>query len=242
MSELLRWPSLAATFTPRTGGPAAPAAGSLDAPLVCLRVNASWFSHALGALEALAASDAWAGNETERERAVQEVERLLASAGACEMSVPAGVIWPYAGSSAPDGWLLCQGQAVSRADYAALFAAIGTTYGAGDGATTFNVPDLRRRSPIGAGGNWALGAPVGAETHTLLIDELPGHDHVQRGNMLGTLYHGASGGSAARLTLSQTTISAFSGSFLTTAATGGGQAHNNVGPSLALNFIICAGG
>lgn len=54
-----------------------------------------------------------------------------------------GTVLPFAGAAAPDGWLLCHGQAVSRATYAVLFAAIGTTYGAGDGSTTFNVPDLR---------------------------------------------------------------------------------------------------
>lgn len=62
-----------------------------------------------------------------------------------------GIIFPYAGSSAPDGFLLCDGSAVSRATYADLFALIGTTYGAGDGSTTFNVPDLRGSVIIGAG-------------------------------------------------------------------------------------------
>ena len=57
-------------------------------------------------------------------------------------SLPPGVIVPYAGSSVPDGWLLCNGQAVSRTTYAALFSVIGTQYGSGDGLTTFNVPDL----------------------------------------------------------------------------------------------------
>jgi microcystin-dependent protein len=75
----------------------------------------------------------------------------------------------------PSGWLLCDGSAVSRTTYAALFAAIGTTYGAGNGSTTFNVPDLRGRTPVGAdptGVNLpdnhpALGATGGAETQTL---------------------------------------------------------------------------
>jgi hypothetical protein len=63
--------------------------------------------------------------------------------------VPAGTISPFAGSSAPAGWLLCEGQAVSRTTYAVLFAAISTAYGVGDGATTFNVPNLKKRFPIG---------------------------------------------------------------------------------------------
>lgn len=63
--------------------------------------------------------------------------------------LPAGAVIPYAGSAAPAGWLLCGGQAVSRSDYAALFSIIGTTYGAGNGSTTFNVPDLRGRVVAG---------------------------------------------------------------------------------------------
>lgn len=67
------------------------------------------------------------------------------------LGVPAGCIMAYAGATAPDGWLLCHGQAVSRKDYGDLFAAIGIAYGQGDGATSFNLPDLRGRD--GAPGN-----------------------------------------------------------------------------------------
>ena len=109
---------------------------------------------------------------------------------------PPGVMMPYAGSSAPSGWLMAAGQAISRTTYAALFAAIGTVYGAGDGSTTFNVPDLRGRSIFGRddmGGSAAnritnavsgingttLGAAGGdqnlaAHTHTVTD---PGHTH-----------------------------------------------------------------
>ena len=98
------------------------------------------------------------------------------------LGVPAGCIMPYAGATAPDGWLLCHGQAVSRTTYADLFAAIGTAYGPGDGSTTFNVPDLRGRVAAGrddmggtdagrlAGGvanRTTLGGAGGAATHTL---------------------------------------------------------------------------
>lgn len=62
--------------------------------------------------------------------------------------VPVGTILPYAASSAPTGYLLCYGQAVSRATYATLFALVSTTYGTGDGSTTFNLPDLRGRVPL----------------------------------------------------------------------------------------------
>jgi microcystin-dependent protein len=63
--------------------------------------------------------------------------------------VPAGAMMSFAGGTAPEGWLLCHGQAVGRTTYAGLFSALGTAYGTGDGSTTFNLPDLRGRTPIG---------------------------------------------------------------------------------------------
>ena len=97
------------------------------------------------------------------------------------MPVGSLTVWPSTGA-APSGYLLCNGIAVSRTTYAALFAVIGTTYGAGDGSTTFNLPDSRARSPIGSGQgsgltNRVLAATVGAETHSLVSGELASHSH-----------------------------------------------------------------
>lgn len=91
----------------------------------------------------------------------------------------AGIICPFGGSSAPSGFLMCNGQAVSRTTYAALFAVIGTTYGGGNGSTTFNVPDLRGRTVIGSNSSHALGSTGGAETVKLSKNEsaLPAHGH-----------------------------------------------------------------
>ena len=80
------------------------------------------------------------------------------------LPVPTGTILPYGSSTIPSGYLLCNGAAVSRTKYAGLFARIGTAYGAGDGSTTFNLPDMRDRYPIGAGTN-TLG--------TKLAEQLP---------------------------------------------------------------------
>ncbi len=80
-------------------------------------------------------------------------------------------MWPT--GTAPGGWLLCQGQAVSRTTYAALFAVIGTIFGAGDGSTTFNLPDGRGRSPQGADGTDAVGATPGTKMQT----SVPQHRH-----------------------------------------------------------------
>lgn len=94
------------------------------------------------------------------------------------MSNPAGIIMPFAGTVAPQGCLFCDGSAVSRTTYAALFAVIGTTYGEGDGETTFNVPDLSGRVVIGVSNSHALGTTGGSETVTLTADQLPAHTHV----------------------------------------------------------------
>lgn len=67
------------------------------------------------------------------------------------ISFPVGIVLPYGGSAAPAGWFLCDGATYSRTTYSALFAVLGTSYGAGDGSTTFGVPDLRGRVPVGVG-------------------------------------------------------------------------------------------
>ena len=85
-----------------------------------------------------------------------------------------GVVQLFAGSSAPLGWLICNGQAVSRTTYAALFAVIGTTYGAGDGSTTFNVPNLVNKTVRGSN---SLGKTGGADTVTLSTANMPAHSH-----------------------------------------------------------------
>lgn len=93
------------------------------------------------------------------------------------MSEPAGIVLPFAGSTAPQGYLLCDGSAVSRTDYADLFTAIGTVYGAGDGATTFNLPNLSGRVVLGVSQSHALGSTGGEATHVLTEQELPAHSH-----------------------------------------------------------------
>lgn len=177
--------------------------------------------------------------------------------------IPAGVIVPYGGSSAPDGWLLCYGQAVSRTTYADLFTAFSTTYGSGDGSTTFNLPDLRGRVAAGKddmGGSSAnrltdqsgglngdtLGDTGGAETHTLLEAELPAHVHAQTAQqptvpytIRGDLQGGGGSGAVQQLdggvsTLT-TTADASPGD---TASVGSGTAHNNVQPTIILNYIV----
>lgn len=88
-----------------------------------------------------------------------------------------GEIIAYGGGVAPTGWLICDGSAVSRTTYASLFTILGTTYGAGDGSSTFNLPDLAGRFPLGADGAHARGSVAGVEQITLTLDNLPAHTH-----------------------------------------------------------------
>jgi|WetSurMetagenome_2_1015567.scaffolds.fasta_scaffold13617_3 microcystin-dependent protein len=108
--------------------------------------------------------------------------------------VPGGVIFPFGGATAPKGWLLCDGTAYSRPvanggandTYKELYSAIGTTYGVGDGATTFNVPDFRDKFPIGKGSTYSTLGSAGGTT-TISSNHLPTHSHAS-----GTLVNSTS--------------------------------------------------
>lgn len=83
----------------------------------------------------------------------------------------------YAGSTAPTGFMPCDGSAISRETYSDLFAIIGTVYGAGDGSTTFALPNLSGRVAMGYSGSYAIGSTGGSETCTLVTNNLPSHTH-----------------------------------------------------------------
>lgn len=175
-----------------------------------------------------------------------------------------GTVLPFAGSTAPTGWLLCFGQAVSRTTYANLFAVIGTTYGAGNGTTTFNLPDLRGRVPAGKddmGGSAAsrltnsgtgnpgvagatLGATGGTDRHSVTTAQMPLHGHQI---MVSTAAQsGAQSNSTGGLMLynnNLVTNAANTGAPAAAAGnqiggSGGGEAHPNVQPTIVLNAII----
>jgi microcystin-dependent protein len=120
---------------------------------------------------------------------------------------PIGVIRLFAGSTAPNGWLICNGDAVSRSAYSDLFKIIGTTYGSGNSNSTFTLPDMRGRCPIGVGTGASLtartlGSNVGAETATLAETNLPSHTHTATvGTQSANHTHtGTSGGASANHT------------------------------------------
>ena len=109
---------------------------------------------------------------------------------------PAGAIIMFGAAAAPTDWVLCQGQAINRTTFADLFAVIGTTFGVGDGSTTFNVPDLKERVPVGADtGDYDLGDTGGEETHVLVIAEVAAHTHtgVSHSHSPGSLATSSSG-------------------------------------------------
>ena len=107
---------------------------------------------------------------------------------------PSGSIVGFGGSSAPTGWLLCDGSAVSRTTYSDLFSAISTAYGVGDGSSTFNVPNLKGKVPVGldaADGSFdALAETGGASTVTLATSDIPSHNHTQDAHTHTQAAHG----------------------------------------------------
>lgn len=175
--------------------------------------------------------------------------------------VATGMVVPYAGDAAPTGWLLCYGQAVSRTTYAGLFSVCGVKFGAGDGVSTFNVPDLRGRMIIGpdnmgggAAGRVAAatspGDAAGAETtdishvhttgdHTLTEAEMPAHSHTTPFKRVSPAW------------ASIPALSLVNDGTTNTGVTGGSQAHNHgstgsagsaeqaiMNPYQAMNYII----
>lgn len=159
-------------------------------------------------------------------------------------SVPPGTVTAFAGKTAPDGWLMCDGQSYSISTYRDLYNAIGTTYG-GYGQS-FQVPDLRGRFPVGKDtGTFAtLGGKGGEEKHTLTVSEMPSHQH--SGN--DRAWHDKQKRNGQQWFVG---LSHDRGSWMSNAAndgltnqdtetgtTGGNQPHNNLPPYISLNFII----
>jgi microcystin-dependent protein len=160
----------------------------------------------------------------------------------------------FAGNFAPRGWAFCQGQILSIAQNTALFSLLGTTYG-GNGQTTFALPDLRGRVPVGTGQGPGLpsidlGEVSGEPTHTLIITEMPAHTHAaQAAGFSGAGTSGSPGGNTWASSTNRDAIYANSApdgpmapNTVTVGIAGGSQPHNNMQPFLGMNYIIAIEG
>jgi microcystin-dependent protein len=175
-----------------------------------------------------------------------------------DLKYDTGDLKPLLVSTVPDGWLIADGTEISRTRYADLFSCIGTTFGVGDGSTTFELPDLRGRVFAGKdnmGGASAdivtdssadsIGGCFGAETHTLSEAEMPVHTHNQHftdssGDDGGETLQRITPGTSAytHQTGTQLSNSAATNAPLETSSTGSGDAHNNMQPTMFGNVII----
>src|SRR6056300_1288647 len=169
------------------------------------------------------------------------------TAGGAEI-IPAGTIMAYGGAAAPTGYLLCDNSAVSRTTYARLFAVISTTFGVGDGSTTFNVPDLRDKVPLGKGSNNAtLGVTNGSAGASSVLTSASKTGVTTASNSTGTGTSGSTGGSTVAnntgpdgdgdLTVGTTSVAASAKDSTTTSVVNSvtQAAHPHSIPSLTVN-------
>jgi len=156
---------------------------------------------------------------------------------------PTGGLIMWGTGTAPSGWLLCAGAAVNRTTYAALFAVIGTTFGVGDGSTTFNLPDYTNRMPYGT----TVGSTGGSATTTLITANLPAHTHNNTITDPGHFHNATSttganinwvGTGGAAVLVNSVTSTATTGVTITNASAGSGTAATTISPYLGINFII----
>lgn len=158
------------------------------------------------------------------------IARITHTPPVAPVVIPIGAILAWPLSVAPTGWLLLDGAEISRTEFAALFTLLGTTYGVGDGSTTFNIPNLKGRVPVGMDDTQTefdtLGETGGSKTHVLTTAQMPAHTHGL--NMKVTSPLAATGGNP----VIQPTGA------LESTSVGSGEAHPNLQPYIVLNYII----
>ena len=157
-----------------------------------------------------------------------------------------GEIRLFAGNFAPQGWHLCDGSQLKISDYDVLYSVLGTTYG-GNGTTTFNLPDLRGRVPLHQGQgsgltNRVIGEQTGVESVTLTASQMPAHTHVICVGGAGTTLEAANNYPSDSVGFNRYSSAAQSDCAMKSGVIGttsnAGLAHDNIMPSLCLNYII----
>lgn len=209
--------------------------GDPGAGVAATKLDSWWFNMIQEEIRQAIVDAGLIPNKNDNTQLSQAIQNRIAAAGS---GIPSGTLHPWPTADIPSGYLLCDGSAVDRITFADLFTVIGTTYGAGDGVTTFNLPDLRGRFPLGKddmsgvsanrvtdGQADVLGGFGGTEKHTLTVAEMPSHGHSYSAPSHsggGMNFNGSGDGPVGT----------------TTGATGGGQPHENMPPYLTLNYII----
>ena len=158
----------------------------------------------------------------------EEIDEKLDNPTITGDTLPVGSVVEWTGTQTPQNWLLCDGREVSRTTYSELFAAIGTVWGAGDGSTSFNIPDYRDKFVLGAGGDVDLAETGGEKEVTLTVKQIPPHSHgysepISNQNITPGSYGVKNWTQKAQ-----------------TDSTGGGQPHNNMPPYVGSYYIIKA--
>lgn len=176
-------------------------------------------------------------NDTNLNRLQQLIKQDIQGAVSGD-TLPVGAIMPFGSDTIPENWLLCDGSAVSRTTYQYLFNTIGTTYGSGDGFTTFNLPDLRGKVVVGLDSNDTsfdvLGETGGEKEHTLTVNEIPQHRHsINIGTALSTETGGYRIGESGVVKINDNIERNSSN-------VGGSEAHNILQPYIVQNYIIKA--
>ena len=181
---------------------------------------------------------------------------MAAPAGANAQECFIGEMRMFAGNFAPRGWGLAQGQLLPIAQNTALFSILGTTYG-GNGQTTFALPDMRGRAPVGWGQgpgltNRSLGEVGGTETITQTINQMPMHSHVAAANATsaaathirpqGRMWARADPNAVVNIYAAGPADVPMADGSVTVGAAGGSQPQENMPPFLGMNFIVCMEG
>lgn len=210
--------------------------------VICIPDSPEWIAVVNGLLYPATQEWYWNANTGDVAAVVRRAQQMYFQYqdqnGGCDVTLPIGMIAPFAALSVPSGWLACDGSLVAKATYPLLWDVLGDWWGTPTD-THFYVPDMRNRSPFGYDGAippmFPFASYQGELEHTLTTDEIPAHHHTTYPTTAGSDWNVISGAAAG---VDAATPSAT----FRTWDTGGGEPHNNIHPVAVCTFIIYAGG